>query len=140
MTCPLLGHAPPAQPTTAQHHPKGSDHDRDDHREAEDGRRTSDGGTNGDGASDGDRADSPDGGDLPDTDRTRRTRQSTAVRRPDQGADSSASGKPDDPSVTLTAVPDGALWVAVEGADLHEVAARINAACDALLRAQPPRE
>jgi hypothetical protein len=139
VTGPLPDHVTQAQPTTT-HHLKGSNHDRNDHRDAKDGRLTGDGGTNGDGSSDGHRADSPDGGDQPDADRPGRTRQGTAVRRPQRVADGSESDKLDAPSVTLTAAPDGALWVAVDGADLHEVAARINATCDALLRAQPPRE
>jgi hypothetical protein len=41
----------------------------------------------------------------------------------------------------LTAGPDGALWVTVDGADVQQLAARIDAVCDVLIRAQrtPPR-
>lgn len=40
---------------------------------------------------------------------------------------------------TLTAGSDGAVWVNVDGVDVHEVAARISAVCDVLNRARPPR-
>jgi hypothetical protein len=136
----LPDHATRTPETTTQQDPKGSDHDRNDHRDAEDGRSTRDGGTNEDGISDGDQADGPHGGDQPDTDQTGRPRQGAAVGRPERAADGSGSSGTDDPPATLIAGPDGALWVAVDGADLREVAARINAACDALLLAQLSRE
>jgi hypothetical protein len=37
---------------------------------------------------------------------------------------------------TLTAGPDGALWVTVDGADVQQVAARISAVCDMLIPAR----
>lgn len=42
-------------------------------------------------------------------------------------------------SATLSAGPDGELWVTVDGADIHQLAARISAVCDVLNREQPPR-
>lgn len=39
----------------------------------------------------------------------------------------------------LTAGPDGALWVTVGGADIQQLAEKINAVCDMLIPAQPPR-
>lgn len=35
----------------------------------------------------------------------------------------------------LTAGPDGALWVTVDGADVEELTARISALCDVLMEA-----
>lgn len=140
MTSPLPDHSTHAQHTTTHQRSKDSDHDHRNHH-AEHGRRTGDGRTNGDGTSEGDHADSShDSGDRSDTDRPQRTRQGTAVRRPERTADGSAPSKPDDPTVTLTAGPDGALWVAVDGADVRQVATRINAVCDGLIRAHPSRE
>jgi hypothetical protein len=40
--------------------------------------------------------------------------------------------------VTLTAGLDDALWVAVDGADVQQMAVRISAACEVLIRAQRP--
>lgn len=35
----------------------------------------------------------------------------------------------------LTAGPEGGLWVTVEGADVHQLTARISALCDVLTEA-----
>jgi hypothetical protein len=129
VTRPLPDHLTDAPQTTTRQDPKGSDHDH--HRNAEDGRPTHD--RDAAGTANGDRADKPDDGDRSDTDRPRRTRPGTAVGRPERAADGRSLSTPD-PSVTLTAGPDGALWVVVDGADVNQLAARINAACDALLR------
>jgi len=40
---------------------------------------------------------------------------------------------------TLTAGPDGALWVTVDGADVQQLVAKISAVCDVLIPAQPSR-
>lgn len=155
MSGPLPEHATQPHQTIAHHPRKGSDHDRNHHDPEDDG-RTGDGRTNGDGTPDGDRADRPDGdGNQPDTHRPRRTRQSTAVRRSQRTGHGAAPRTPTRPSerdggdtapvtsqatVTLTAAPDGAVWVVVDGADLQEVTSRIGMVCDALTRARPPRE
>jgi hypothetical protein len=77
--------------TTTRQHSKGSDHDH--HRnDAEDGRPTHD--RTATPAADRDRADSPDGGDQSDTDPPRRTRQGTAVGRPERPVDDSTPSPP----------------------------------------------
>ncbi len=141
MTRPLPDPTTHAPQTATQQHPKGSDHD--DHRDAKDGRPTHDGGATGTRTADGDRADREDGGDQSDSDRPRRTRQGATVGQPERAGDApepSATSRPADrPTVALTATPDGALWVAVDGADIQELAARITAACDALYRTRSAR-
>jgi hypothetical protein len=39
--------------------------------------------------------------------------------------------------VKLTAGTDGALWVTVDGADVQQITARINAVCDVLIKRPP---
>ena len=51
--------------------------------------------------------------------------------------DSGCNGR--DVPATLTVGPDGALWVTVDGADVHEVSAKIGAVCAVLNRTRPPR-
>lgn len=137
MSSPLPQHATHAQPTTAQHL-KGSDHDH--HNEAEDGSPNHDGGPNGASSSDGDHADGSESGDLSDTDRPRRARQRTTVERSERPVDGSPASEPNGPRVTLTAGSDGTLWIVVDGADIHEVAAKISAVCDSLIPARPSRK
>lgn len=154
MTSPLPDHATHAPQTTAHHHPKGSDHDRNHHHGAKEDGRTDDGRTNGCDTSAGDRIDSEEGGrGQSDTDRPQRPRQRTAARRPQRAVGDSTPSTPDHPTerassqgdgraapvvsqalVRLTAGPDGALWVAVDGTDIQQVASRINAACEVLIR------
>jgi hypothetical protein len=57
----------------------------------------------------------------------------------DAQTDSRGSAQADQVSATLTAGPDGAVWVTVEGADVAQLAARISAVCDVLNRTRPPR-
>jgi hypothetical protein len=75
-------------------------------------------------------------------------RSQTAVRRTKGGSPSGSSLGTDSGvqleshnqvPATLTTGPDGALWVTVDGADVQQLAARISAVCDVLIRAQPRR-
>jgi hypothetical protein len=61
--------------------------------------------------------------------------QVPSPRREDEHAAPTTNQAP----ATLTAGPDGALWVTVDGTDVQQLAARISAVCDALITAQPPR-
>jgi hypothetical protein len=91
VTRPLPDHLTDAPQTTTRQHSKGSDHDH--HRNAEDGRPTHHDREPTETAN-GDRADSPDGGDRSDTDRPRRTRPGTAVRRAERAGDDSPPPPP----------------------------------------------
>jgi hypothetical protein len=58
---------------------------------------------------------------------------------PRRGDGEDAAPVSDQIQATLTAGPDGAVWVTVGGADFYEVAARISAVCDLLNSVQRPR-
>ena len=100
MTRPLPDRPSTTHQTTANRHPKGSDHDHHTHHRTEDDSCTADAGTNQQEPShgDGDQADHPDGGDRSDTARTRRRRQATTVGRPERAGDGSAPSAPHRPT------------------------------------------
>ncbi|GAB3362641.1 hypothetical protein GCM10027360_26750 [Amycolatopsis echigonensis] len=118
---PLEPHTalPPTKPVTRT---KDSDHDHNRDCEAEDGQRNRDHGGNEPGTSAGDPSDGA-GENRPNSARPRScTAQGKTPRAEDSGV-----------AATLTAGPDGEIWVAVEGRDIEELDTRISEVC-ALLR------
>lgn len=69
----------------------------------------------------------------------RRRSRSSVGTGTDAQTDSRGSAQAGQVSATLTAGPDGTVWVTVEGADVAQLAARINAVCDVLNRTRPTR-
>jgi hypothetical protein len=73
----------------------------------------------------------------------RRNRPARAAEKAESRAGPDASSPVTNQTpATLTAGPDGALWVTVDGADIQQLADRISAVCDVLASgpATPPME
>lgn len=126
-------------PTTPEAQTKGSGYDHNRRDDTEDGRRTDDGERNEACAADGKQSDDTDGGASgPDSVQHWRARKAATVRTTQTAVDGSGSrlgalrAESNRGAATFEAGPDGTLWVAVDGKDIEELAARISEACDML--------